>query len=95
MKYLMFELEDGSVYRLPLAKVAEHRAKYYAENDKDTTYQEEFDYVMEDDYEGIDWFQNNMDPDDFEESDYELVAEHDEKDLFEMIKDSIVRIGGS
>jgi len=53
--------QNGHVWEAPLEVIADHRAKYYAENDKDTTYQQEFDYVMNDDYEGLDWYQNNMD----------------------------------
>lgn len=65
MKYITFELKNGDVYGLPLEEVAKARAKYYAANDPDTTFQEEFDYVMNDDYEGIDWFRNNQNPEDF------------------------------
>jgi hypothetical protein len=52
--------EDGYTWLVPLAHVAAHRAKYYAAKDPDTTYQAEYDFVMKDDYEGVDWFQNNM-----------------------------------
>lgn len=56
------EVEDtGFVWEVPLSAIADHRAKYYAARDKDTTYQDEFDFVMEDDFEGLDWFFNNMD----------------------------------
>jgi hypothetical protein len=65
MKYITFELENGDLYGLPLEEVARVRAEYYAANDPDTTFQEEFDYVMNDSYEGIDWFRNNQDPEDF------------------------------
>lgn len=50
----------GYVWLIDLAFVADHRAKHYAANDPDTTYQDEYDFVMGDDYEGIDWYQNNM-----------------------------------
>ncbi len=60
MKIIRFECKNGAVWGLPLSVVAEDRAKYYAEKDKDTTYQEEYDFVMRDDYEGRDWFLNNM-----------------------------------
>lgn len=62
MSTKVIEVEDtGFVWAVPLSAIADHRAKYYAERDEDTTYQEEFDFVMEDDFEGIDWFANNMD----------------------------------
>ncbi len=65
----LIRVEDtGFAWVVPLSVVADHRAKYYAERDKDTTYQEEFDFVIGDDFEGLDWFANNMDWDD--------VAEH-------------------
>lgn len=62
MKYITFELENGDLWGLPLEEVAKVRAEYYAAKDPDTTFQEEFDYVMNDSYEGIDWFRNNQDP---------------------------------
>ena len=65
MKYITFELENGDLWGLPLEEVAKVRAEYYAAKDPDTTFQEEFDYVMNDSYEGIDWFRNNQDPYDF------------------------------
>ena len=52
--------DEGFVWHVPLLAVAEHRARYYAD-DPDTTFDEEVEYVMGDDYEGIDWFANNMD----------------------------------
>lgn len=51
----------GYIWHIPLEMIADNRAKYYAERDQDTTYQDEFDYVMEDAFEGLDWFRNNMD----------------------------------
>lgn len=65
MKHLHFTFENGEVWSLPLHEVADHRAKYYAAKDKDTTYQDEYDFVMEDDHEGKDWFFNNTNPEEF------------------------------
>lgn len=63
----VIEIEDsGFVWNIPLRVIADARAKYYAARDSDTTYQDEFNYVMEDDYEGLDWFQNNMNFEDVE-----------------------------
>ena len=65
-KYL--EIDDGGfVWRIPLQVIAEKRADYYAD-DPDTTREEEIAFVMDDDFEGIDWYGNNMD--------FEDVAEH-------------------
>lgn len=58
----VIELSDsGFVWHVPLEAIAKHRAKYYAERDKDTTFEDEFEFVMRDDLEALDWFQNNMD----------------------------------
>lgn len=65
-KTIQFTFENGEVWEIDLHEVADHRAKYYASRDKDTTYQEEYDYVMNDLHEGIDWFFNNTNPEDFE-----------------------------
>lgn len=51
---------DGYIWHLPVSVVADDRATYYAKHDPDTTYREEFDYLMEDDYEVKDWYLNNM-----------------------------------
>lgn len=66
MKVILIE-DSGFVWRVPLAVIAENRAKYYAKRDADTTYEAEFEFVMEDDSEGLDWFLNNMDFEDVEE----------------------------
>lgn len=59
--------DAGYVWHIPLNVIAEKRADFYAD-DKDTTREEEIEFVMEDDYEGLDWYLNNMD--------FEDVAEH-------------------
>lgn len=63
VKKVYLTLEDGRVYFLPLHVVAHDRATYYAERDKDTTYQEEYDYAMSEDGRdcAMDWLFNNMD----------------------------------
>lgn len=43
--------------------MAENRAKHYADRDPDTTYESEFEYTMGDNYELIDWYRSNMNPD--------------------------------
>lgn len=58
--------DSGYIWDVPLEVIAKHRADYYAKLDKNTSFQEEFDYVMDDDYEGLDWFLNNMDFEDVE-----------------------------
>ena len=56
--------DSGFVWDVPAEAIAKNRATYYAEGDKDTTYDEEFSFTMGDDYELRDWFFNNMDWDD-------------------------------
>lgn len=53
--------DSGYMWHVPLSAIAKHRAEYYARVDKDTTFAAEFDFVMEDDFEGVDWYENNMD----------------------------------
>lgn len=47
-------------YQFPLELVARDRANYY-DSREPGSYQEEYDYIMEDNFEGIDWLLNNMD----------------------------------
>ena len=67
IKVIRIKMPDGD-YDVPLEFVARHRANYYANLDAsrgEGTYEENFknevEYVMNDDYEGIDWLENNMD----------------------------------
>lgn len=60
-RYIELKYANGSIYGIPVRVIADDRAKYYEKHDKDTTYQSEFDYVTEDDYEALSWFGNNMD----------------------------------
>ena len=51
--------DGGYVWHIPLEVIAKNRADFYAD-DPDSSFDEEMAYVMEDDYEGPDWFVNNM-----------------------------------
>lgn len=63
----VLRIEDaGFVWEVPAEAIAKNRATYYAENDKDTTYDEEFEYTMGSNYELRDWFFNNMNWEDVE-----------------------------
>lgn len=95
MRYIVIELSTGAHYGLPLEKIAANRAAYYAkkeggtdEAEKARIYQEEFEYTMQDNYEGIDWYQNNQNPEDFPESDYKLLRPAPQLTLFQEIRDS-------
>ena len=63
MKYIKLTTEKA-IYHLPLEFVAKHRAEHYKEDGFD----EEVEFVMNDDYEGIDWLSNNMDYEDFKDA---------------------------
>lgn len=70
MKVVKFNTPNGE-YELPLELIAKDRANYYAKKDgveigsKD--YQDEVDWVMKDDFEGIDWLLNNTDFEDWKD----------------------------
>jgi hypothetical protein len=81
---ILFVSPDGlEVWALPREVVAHNRAKYYAEKDPDTTYQGEFDYVCGDHAEAVDWFRNNMNPEDVIHHFVQIKKE--EKDLADRI----------
>lgn len=63
-KFILFPTPKGE-YKIDLMIIAENRAneRIIEEEDK----QDEIDFIMEDDFEGIDWLLNNMDFEDIEE----------------------------
>lgn len=61
MKYIYVEFNENEIWKFPASIVADNRAKYYSERDKDTTYEEEYEFTMSDESELIDWMMNNMD----------------------------------
>ena len=70
MKVILCNTPKGQ-YHIPLKPVAEHRADYYiceksGLEKTSTEYQEDVDWIMEDDFEGIDWLLNNTDWEDWE-----------------------------
>jgi hypothetical protein len=67
MKVLRID-DSGFVWEVPAEVIAKNRATYYAENDKDTTYDAEFEFTMGDNYELRDWFFGNMDWDDVKDA---------------------------
>lgn len=72
MKVIKCNTPKGQ-FQIPLKPVAENRADYYAV-EKDghekgsKEYNEEVDWVMEDDFEGIDWLLNNTNWEEWEGS---------------------------
>ena len=70
MKVIKFNTPKGQ-FTIPLKNVAEHRADYYAvevdgHEKGSVEYKEEVDWVMNDDFEAIDWLLNNTDFEDWE-----------------------------
>jgi hypothetical protein len=72
VKILTFTTGDGECWGLKKSFIADHRAKEYAGTDPDTTYESEFEYVMGDSFEAIDWMQNNMNPSDYEKEMFQI-----------------------
>jgi len=71
MKVIKCNTPKGQ-YQIPLKKVSENRADYYIiEKDgldkKSIEYQNEVKWVMNDDFEGIDWLLNNTDWEDWKD----------------------------
>lgn len=68
-KVIQFNTPKGQ-FEIPLIKVAENRAQYYADEEHfdfdSEEWQDEIDLVMEDDFEGIDWLINNSNFEDWE-----------------------------
>lgn len=52
---------NGFIWAIPLKTIADNYASYYEEVDPDSSYSEEFAYIMENPREGQDWYANNMD----------------------------------
>lgn len=70
-------------YEIPLLKVAENRAQYYADkenfNSDSQEWDDEISLVMEDDFEGIDWLINNTNFEDWEDIGIAVKINDDEK----------------
>lgn len=59
MEYIKVKMPDG-FWVVPVDIIADNRAKYFAERDSDTTYEEEFNYTMSSHDEISDWAKDNM-----------------------------------
>ena len=67
MKYVYVTFSNGETYRIPATEIAESRANYYADIDSegdesvyDVIFKQEYNYTMNDNFELIDWAENNM-----------------------------------
>jgi hypothetical protein len=66
MKFIHITMSDHSVWQIPASVIAENRARYFAERDPDTTYEEELEYTLSDDAELLDWVSGNYNWEDLE-----------------------------
>ena len=92
-------MPDGSIWQLPAEFIANIRAKYYADKDKEkdnnldwqTVYDDEYKYTLGDDYELQDWLSNNMNWEDFEDQLTQL-AETEKKTYAKMWQDAEIEV---
>ncbi len=60
MKKVMINTECARCFTIELDEIAKYRANIYQDRD-DTTFKEEYDFLMNDESEATDWLFNNMD----------------------------------
>ena len=63
---IIFPTPKG-MFKVPLIVVAENRADYYIEDKNSQDYKANVKFILDDDFEGIDWLLNNMDFDDIKD----------------------------
>ena len=61
MKYLVMTMPNGEKWRVPAEMIAKNRAKYYGGKEGSERYKDEYNIILEDDFELMDWASNNMD----------------------------------
>ena len=59
--YMIIIESMGHYWRFPMAHVAKHCANYYVDTDPKTTFEEEYQRMLSDPEECVEWFWNNMD----------------------------------
>jgi hypothetical protein len=64
--------KGGYTFHINLDAVAKNRAEHYSD-ESETAFDDEYAFTMEDSYQAIDWYQNNMDWDMIPPSDRKLV----------------------
>lgn len=82
IKWIYITFSDGRVFRIKAGYVAKAYAEYYVGVDPTTTYKEEFDYAMSENFELIEWINNNMDW-----KDVTLLVEHVEHGYVDLAKE--------
>ena len=66
MKIIVVNTPEGQ-FSIPLLKVAEDRANYYVKDKNCDEYNNEINFIMNDDYEGIDWLLDNTNWEDWKD----------------------------
>lgn len=84
MKAIIFKTPEGK-FAIPLRLVAEDRANYYVcevegQSKDSTDWKDEVEWVMDDDFEGIDWLINNNDWDEWKSKSIRLDEKSKTKD---------------
>lgn len=100
LKIVELKFEDGEIWQIPLSHIAKHRTDYYESKAKEKgaafNYREQFNFIMEDDYEVEDWLKNNMDYDDFKEVVRIIKFENQKRDWYNADSNIIeIEDGGS
>lgn len=65
--FLYIEFDDVT-FAVPVSVIAKNKADYYVKKIKNSNWKEEYDFMMNNEYNIVDWASNNMD--------WEDVAEH-------------------
>lgn len=66
-RVLVITAKDGSKWAIAGEVIAHNRALFYAKDDPDTTYKDEFEFTMTARHEMTDWAGNNMNFEDVKE----------------------------
>ena len=95
MKVIRVKTNKGIEYHIPLEEVAKNRANYYSEKDGveigGDDWKAEVQFVMDDDYEGIDWLQNNTNFSYFEKAAIKIeVPLSDEEENYDCDFDTLI-----
>lgn len=60
-KKIILKTQSNRTFQIDAHEVIHNRSKYYADRDPDTIYDEEYEYLLDDESEVFDWLFNNMD----------------------------------
>lgn len=88
VEFIYVKFPDNRVFKIPAEVIADSFAQYYSDKDEDRSYEDEYNFAMEDPYQLHDWLMNNMNWEDVEDE-AELVR-HEKSDLHEEFLDAEV-----